>query len=103
MNLQKIIGHAIFSLKKDESNILYGFCFSRYIQEDYRRKGIATILLKEAEKWWKKNNANYSIAATHEENIKLIGLFKKLGYKVSEPIKGDIYKYRELKKHYKIN
>ena len=99
---QEIVGHAIFSLKKDESNILYGFCFSRYVQKDYRRKGVATILLKEAEKWWEKNNANYSVAATHEKNINLIGLFKKFGYEVSEPIQDGIYKYRKLKKYYKI-
>jgi len=100
---QEIVGHAIFSLKKDESNILYGFCFSRYVQKDYRRKGVATILLKKAEKWWEKNNAIYSVAATHEKNIKLIELFKKFGYEVSEPIQNGIYKYQELKKHYKIN
>lgn len=87
-----------FSLKKDDFNQLYGFCFSRYIQKEYRKKGIATNLLNEAEKWWRHHNVTYIISTTHENNIKLINLFTKFGYKVSKPIQNGAYKYIELKK-----
>jgi GNAT superfamily N-acetyltransferase len=95
---QEIVGHSIFSLKEDKFNKIYGFCFSRYVLKDYRRKGIATMLLNEAEIWWKKNNASYIIANTHEKNIKLINLFRKFKYKMSEPKQNGLYKFRELKK-----
>lgn len=52
-----VIGHSIISMKTDNNNILYGFCFSRFIQREYRRLGIGSQLLPEAEKWWIKNGA----------------------------------------------
>ena len=71
---QKVAGHAICSVKKDDNNDKYGFCFSRFIHFDYRQKGLATSLLKEQEKWWKQQGVKYILAQTHETNFKLRGL-----------------------------
>ena len=40
---QEIVGHAIFSLKKDESNILYGFCF--YFNKDGLPRWLAGVYI----------------------------------------------------------
>lgn len=44
----------------------------------YRRKGIATQILKEGEKWLLKNRFHYLFF--HTENLQLIEFYKKRGY-----------------------
>jgi len=89
-NEQKVHGHAIFSHKMDEQGTSYGFCFSRFVDPEHRRKGLAERLLQAAEQWWKENGAQYAVASTHVTNHKLQGLFLKNGYTMSEPKKGKL-------------
>ncbi|MBT6325314.1 MAG: GNAT family N-acetyltransferase [Bdellovibrionales bacterium] len=99
----EILGHAIFSLKTDDNDKKYGFCFSRYVIPEARKIGIGSLLLKEQEIFWKNNHAEYIIAHTHQKNVKLQNLFLKHDYKMRGPIKGDHYHYFALKKDIKIN
>ena len=94
-----ILGHAICSIKEDDALNKYGYCFSRYINPEYRRKGLATKLLKEQEKWYVERKVKYVLAHTHENNTKLKGLFEKHGYTSQGPIKGPFYNYFNLKKY----
>lgn len=94
----QLVGHSIFSLKEDENNKKYGFCYSRYISPLHRRKGLASKLLKISEEWWTSKEAEYVIAQTHESNFKLQGLFEKFAYQKSGPKQGRGYKYYLLRK-----
>src|ERR1043165_9948652 len=69
-----VVGQSLYSIKKDEAGQLYGFCFSRYVNPDFRRKGVARALLVDAIKWFQDNNVTYIIAHTHTTNIKLQSL-----------------------------
>jgi ribosomal protein S18 acetylase RimI-like enzyme len=81
----KIVGQALYSIKKDAQGTLFGFCFSRYVDPAYRRSGIATALLNDAMEWFKINKANYISAHTHISNVGLQELFKKFGFKAEGP------------------
>ena len=37
----EVVGHSIFSIKVDDERRKYGFCFSRFIQKNFRK----TVLL----------------------------------------------------------
>ena len=97
----EILGHAIFSLKTDDNEKKYGFCFSRYVIPEARKFGVASQLLKEQEVFWKNNHAEYIIAQTHQQNVKLQNLFLKHGYEMTGPKKGNHYSYFELLKSLK--
>ena len=96
---KEVLGHAICSVKIDDSNNRYGFCFSRYVHPDYRRKGIATALLREQEVWWEEMSVKYIVAHTHETNNKLKNLMVNSGFSAEGPLEGDLYKYYVLKKN----
>lgn len=100
-NKDKLIGQSIFSLKKDEAQVKYGSCFSRYVVPEYRKIGIGSKLLEIAEEWWNKKEAAYVVSQTHIKNYNLRGLFCKMGYEVSEPKQNGCYQYYELKKQLK--
>ncbi len=93
----ELIGHAIYSVKKDDDNVLYGFCYSRYVEPSYRRQGVASMLMENAIEWFRQEKVSYLYAQTHITNIKLQGLFKKFGFVLSGPFKGR-WEYYILKK-----
>ena len=80
-----------------------GYCFSRYIDPRYRKRGFATKLLKEQEKWYVEKKVKYILAHTHESNSKLKGLFEKHGYISQGPCEGPHYNFFTLKKYIKNN
>jgi GNAT superfamily N-acetyltransferase len=94
---ERIVGQALYSVKTDEEGRRYGFCFSRYVLPEYRRKGIARKLLADALEWFKEKGASYAIAQTHITNIPLQHLFEREGFTISEPQPGP-WQYYELKK-----
>jgi GNAT superfamily N-acetyltransferase len=84
----RVVGQSIYSIKQDADGKLYGFCFSRYIEQEHRRRGVATALLQDCIEWFKKNNAAYIIAHTHVTNIALQNLFATFGFRMEGPIDG---------------
>ena len=53
-----------------------------YVCEEYRKRGIATKLLKHAEKITKNNGGKTLILDTYERLSSAISLYKKLGFKI---------------------
>jgi ribosomal protein S18 acetylase RimI-like enzyme len=51
-----------------------------YVNENYRRKGIAEKLFDEAEKLLLKNNDEKLFVSVHPNNMAIIGMLKKRGY-----------------------
>ncbi len=97
----KVLGHSIVAIKKDTNGVSYGLCFSRYVEPKYRRTGVASQLLEEAEKWWKKRNVAYVIAHSHTSNRPVKGLFRKFGYEVSKGQHNGTYRFNLIKKDLK--
>jgi ribosomal protein S18 acetylase RimI-like enzyme len=52
--------------------------------EDMRRKGVATLLIKHAEKTVQSMNAKRLIIVTSNDNIPALALYQKSGFKISE-------------------
>lgn len=98
----EMMGHSIFSIKKDAEDLTYGSFFSRYIAPEHRRMGLASQLLKDGEKWMQEMGAQYGLAQTHVKNFKLQNLFRKHGYKVTGP-KMAKWPYYELRKDLYLN
>lgn len=94
---EEIVGQALYSVKTDTEGKTYGFCFSRYIAPEYRRKGIAALLLEQAIDWFSSNGADYALAQTHVTNIAMQKLFTKFGFTISGPFT-DAWEYYTLRK-----
>lgn len=90
-----LLGHAIFSLKRDEQGRRYGFCFSRYVDPAARRRGVASALLAAQLGWWRQRGAEYAYAQTHVTNAPLQRLFEKHGFVRSGEKRGN-WRYVEL-------
>ena len=95
-----LLGHTIFSVKTDDEGIRYGFGFSMYVDPQARRRGVGKSLLDAQEAWWSKKSISYALGQTHIENKKLQSLFTRQGFKISGPMKGEHFKYFELRKNY---
>ncbi|HET9137314.1 MAG TPA: GNAT family N-acetyltransferase, partial [Candidatus Kapabacteria bacterium] len=80
-----VVGQSLYSVKTDEAGKVYGFCFSRYVKPDFRRKGVARALLADSIKWFQDRNASYILAHTHTGNDKLQSLFKEFGFVLEGP------------------
>jgi len=64
----------------DDEKFIWVYVHDIYIEEVYRKKGIATYLMDYAEKSAKQNGAKVIRSGTGCENIKSQGLHQKLGY-----------------------
>lgn len=95
----EVIGHALFSIKEDKAGEKFGFCYSRFVSPEARRKGVASALLEAQERWWRSLGAKYIFAQTHVTNNKLQTLFEKNGFTKSDVKKGEFYSFYELRKN----
>jgi len=93
----EIGGQALYSVKVDAVGNTYGFCFSRYVAPEYRRMGIAALLLEQAIDWFISRGAEYAVAQTHVTNIPLQRLFTKFGFTIAGPFT-DSWEYYTLTK-----
>ena len=78
-----IVGHAIALLRTDESGLLYGYSYTRYVLPRWRRSGIARMLLRTAKHWWWEQGVVYVLAHTHPTNLPLQQLFLSEGFVVA--------------------
>ena len=76
----QIVGHAIALLRTDDSGLLHGYSYTRYVLPGWRRKGIARALLQEAKRWWWAQGVVYVLAHTHATNHALQQLFLSEGF-----------------------
>ncbi len=92
-----LAGQSLYSIKEDELGNRYGFCFSRYVDPKYRRRGIAFALLQEQMDWFLDHDISHIIAHTHVSNSPLQNLFLKFGFRKEGPIEGPWKYYLLLK------
>jgi L-amino acid N-acyltransferase YncA len=92
----EIAGQALYSLKRDENNLAYGFCFSAYVTPPFRRKGLGRTLMNDAMSWFKTNQVSYVLAQTHVTNTAVLELGKQLGFMMEGPHQG-AWKYYTLR------
>jgi ribosomal protein S18 acetylase RimI-like enzyme len=60
---------------------LRGVIDNLYVEEKYRRKGVAKNLIEELMKWFKGKNVDVMTVHVYPLNSKAIALYKKLGFK----------------------
>ena len=80
----KIIAYIRGTLTKtlDVLNVgLRGVMDNLYVEEKYRRKGIAKKLIEELIKWFKEKNVDVMTVHVYSSNLKAIVLYKKFGFK----------------------
>ncbi|MBS4040130.1 MAG: GNAT family N-acetyltransferase, partial [Flavobacteriales bacterium] len=53
---------------------------SLYITEDFRGRGLATMLKKQLEEWCRQEGVKTIQTTTHYKNYNMISLNEKLGY-----------------------
>jgi phosphinothricin acetyltransferase len=76
----KIAGFIIFRPKKlslEES----GSIESIFVHKDYRKRGIAKLLLETAEEWFRKKGIRHISATVTNTNLPSMELFSKSGYR----------------------
>ena len=77
------IGHTILRLESKD-NKQFGLFSTIYVDPEYRRNDVASLLIEKAEAWFLENNLNRFVTYTSKMNQKLIHLFEKHGYKVTD-------------------
>lgn len=76
---KKIIGiyWALIEEKSSEKASLIG---SLWVEENYRKKGIATLLMNKGEEWALKKGAKFQFLSVHFNNVNAIEYYKNLGF-----------------------
>ena len=59
---------------------LRGIIDNLYVEEEYRRKGVAKNLIEELVKWFKEKNVDVMTVHVYPFNSKAISLYKKFGF-----------------------
>lgn len=76
-----LIGRSIMKFKDlEEANSEYAYVSCMCVDEEYRKMGVATELLRECENVAKKWGFNLLCLHCYEDNIPGISLYKQLGY-----------------------
>jgi len=89
-----VIAGFIFTQIEIENNIVFGHIITLNVSPSYRRKGIATKMLKETEEFLKQKGINEIHLEVREDNSVALKLYQKIGYQKI----GRIEKYYD-KKH----
>ena len=71
-----VIGYCICTISKEEK----GEIDSLYVEEDYRRKGAGTELVKRSEKWFDLSGIKERKVVIADGNEEAIPFYSKLGY-----------------------
>ncbi|MFH1585205.1 MAG: GNAT family N-acetyltransferase [archaeon] len=80
----KVVGYIEFMIKKNENFFKvkrYGYLDATVTHKNYRKRGVAKALTKEAIKSLKKRGIKYVKANVYNSNKIAIGVWKKLGFK----------------------
>jgi ribosomal protein S18 acetylase RimI-like enzyme len=80
----RVVGHSMISRKTTPEGRRFGYFFSRYVEPEHRKKGVAARLLEEALAWFGGYDWDYLLAHTHSSNEPLRRLFERHGFRVAE-------------------
>lgn len=78
----QIVGHSMFSRKRDDRGRPYGMFFSRFVEPTHRGRGISSRLLAEALRWFSRFDLRYLETHTHVTNHRQRGLLEHHGFVV---------------------
>jgi|SRR3989344_3933297 len=92
----KIIGFGQAEIKNYEDDSNYGEVEKVYIKKEFRKKGIARILVKELIGWLKKEGTKAIGARVYSGNNPLIRFFGKMGFKI-RAVFIELYSLRSIK------
>jgi len=81
-----IAGFIIGSVEYHENKV-YGHVYSLDVSRRYRRMGVASKLLDEAEKIFAKNEAEVCFLEVRTDNVEALRLYKKQGYIITGTLK----------------
>ena len=79
-NGDRVTGHSIVRVEKDEAGKQYGLFSTTYVEPDYRRRGIAQMLIKCGEDWMRSHHLDNAVTYTEPNNEGLKQLFGGMGY-----------------------
>ena len=79
-----IAGHTILRLDAMPDGRRYGLVSTTYVDPAHRRAGIADALLEHGEAWIRAQGVNEAATWTSAANVKLIRLYEKHGFAVTE-------------------
>lgn len=74
----KLVAYALIGIEEDNSS--EGFVSELFVKPEFRKKGIATKLLKMSFKELKKRKCKDISITVHSENTKAVKLYKKFGF-----------------------
>jgi ribosomal protein S18 acetylase RimI-like enzyme len=80
----RVVGHSMISRKVTPEGRRFGYFFSRYVEPEHRKKGVAGGLMEEALVWFRGYDWDYLLAHTHSSNEPLRRLFERHGFRVAE-------------------
>ncbi|MEO8385262.1 MAG: GNAT family N-acetyltransferase [Betaproteobacteria bacterium] len=81
---EKILGHTIVRVELEDPNRRFGLFATTYIEPAVRRQTVASRLLIHGEQWMKRLLLSETATWTSGTNLKLIRLYAKHGYVVTQ-------------------
>ena len=80
----EIVGHMIVREESDGEGGSFGLFSTTYVQPESRKDGVANALLLHGEQWMRALDLPSAATWTSATNAKLIGLYAKHGYAITE-------------------
>lgn len=85
-----IVGHTILQRETDTAGQAFGLFSTSYVAPEHRRQGIANALLEAGEAWFATLGLNAFATWTSSTNSKLIRLYERHGYRITESGPNDV-------------
>ena len=82
-----IVGHMIVRVESDDEGERFGLFSTTYVRPESRQEGVAIALLLHGEQWMRAQGLQSAATWTSASNAKLICLYVKHGYVITERVK----------------
>lgn len=80
---EEIVGYHVVKKISYTDGKIAGSVYSIWVDEKFRRKGIATKLKQHAEAWARENKLHHIATHVHKENAKMLALNEKQGFELA--------------------
>jgi SAM-dependent methyltransferase/GNAT superfamily N-acetyltransferase len=78
-----MVGHCIVRVEKEDNSEI-GLFSTTYVEPEFRRLGVAEALLSSGEAWMREQGMTLGVTYTDQANVKLIQLYEKRGYTLTQ-------------------